>query len=105
MQALYHVNNCGWKVSAEPVGGGKQREYFIAAQEVIWNYGPGGINKFNGQPLDKPGRYHNIEENSKNIYVVTCFPLPHSSHSIPQIINEKLMGSHLLIFPLIPHFI
>uniref|UniRef100_A0A8C4QM48 Plastocyanin-like domain-containing protein n=1 Tax=Eptatretus burgeri TaxID=7764 RepID=A0A8C4QM48_EPTBU len=55
MQALYHVNNCGWKVSAEPVGGGKQREYFIAAQEVIWNYGPGGINNFNGQPLDKPG--------------------------------------------------
>lgn len=35
---------------------GKLRRYFIAAEEVVWNYGPSGYNSFNGEPLTQTGR-------------------------------------------------
>lgn len=35
---------------------GKQRHYFIAAEKILWDYGPQGYNKFNGLPLNTSGR-------------------------------------------------
>lgn len=31
---------------------GRERTYFIAADEVVWNYAPDGINDITGQPFD-----------------------------------------------------
>ena len=31
----------------------RQRTYYIAAQEVQWNYAPGGVNKITGKPIKK----------------------------------------------------
>ncbi|KAM9316481.1 ceruloplasmin-like [Gastrophryne carolinensis] len=52
MQGIYEVRNCSgrspWQSSA------KVREYFITAEEIIWNYGPTSINQFTGKKLDEP---------------------------------------------------
>ena len=29
----------------------QERTYYIAADEVIWNYAPGGVDKISGKPL------------------------------------------------------
>uniref|UniRef100_A0A670Y626 ferroxidase n=1 Tax=Pseudonaja textilis TaxID=8673 RepID=A0A670Y626_PSETE len=31
---------------------GHKRKYFIAAERILWDYGPGGIDTFTGQPLN-----------------------------------------------------
>uniref|UniRef100_A0A8D0QUF6 Plastocyanin-like domain-containing protein n=1 Tax=Sus scrofa TaxID=9823 RepID=A0A8D0QUF6_PIG len=35
---------------------GQQRHYFIAAEKILWDYGPQGYNKFSGLPLNASGR-------------------------------------------------
>src|ERR1700736_1033732 len=32
----------------------QDRTYYIAADEVMWNYAPGGIDRITGKPLPKP---------------------------------------------------
>ncbi|XP_036371952.1 ceruloplasmin [Megalops cyprinoides] len=50
MQAFYEVKNCFPNVH-KPRPHGEVREYYIAAEEAIWDYGPTQINKFTGKPL------------------------------------------------------
>ncbi|XP_061096678.1 ceruloplasmin [Conger conger] len=54
MQALFEVKDCFPKVH-KPKPHGEIREYFIAAEEVVWDYGPLGVNKFTGKPLKSEG--------------------------------------------------
>ncbi len=56
MFTLYHAKQCGKKSTAKPKLDGKLREYFIAAEEVEWDYGPTGMNLFSGGFLAN-GRY------------------------------------------------
>uniref|UniRef100_W5M0L7 Ceruloplasmin n=1 Tax=Lepisosteus oculatus TaxID=7918 RepID=W5M0L7_LEPOC len=50
MQAFFEVKNCFPKVHpGKPRG--TVRQYYIAAEEVIWDYGPSQINQFTGNPL------------------------------------------------------
>ncbi|RXM29458.1 Ceruloplasmin [Acipenser ruthenus] len=50
MQAFFEVKTCFPPVHrARPRGA--QRQYYIAAEEVIWDYGPSGINHFSGDSL------------------------------------------------------
>jgi len=43
---------CSWvRGDSETKSHGKLRTYYIAADEVIWDYAPGGINQVTGQPL------------------------------------------------------
>ncbi|XP_040283966.1 ceruloplasmin [Bufo bufo] len=53
MQAIYEVKNCT-KNSSRCRSHSKIRHYYIAAEEIIWNYGPTSVNKFTGQNLDNP---------------------------------------------------
>ncbi|XP_035269974.1 ceruloplasmin isoform X2 [Anguilla anguilla] len=50
MQALFEVKDCFPKVH-KPKPHGEVREYFIAAEEVVWDYGPLEVNKFTGKLL------------------------------------------------------
>ncbi|KAJ1088314.1 hypothetical protein NDU88_001472 [Pleurodeles waltl] len=66
MLAIYEVRNCtncSKKIATQP----HERHYYIAAEEIIWNYGPSGINQFTGKPLDDPGsdsaKYFERDEN------------------------------------------
>ena len=35
-----------------PVAQGHTRDYFIAADEVVWDYTPTGINQISGKPFE-----------------------------------------------------
>ncbi|XP_035190299.1 ceruloplasmin isoform X1 [Oxyura jamaicensis] len=50
MQALFTVKDCR-KSTTDQNESTKIRQYFIAAEEIIWNYGPSAINHFTGQEL------------------------------------------------------
>lgn len=50
MQALFKVKDCR-KSTTDHNESTKIRQYFIAAEEVIWNYGPSAVNHFTGQEL------------------------------------------------------
>ncbi|KAM4772613.1 ceruloplasmin [Rhinophrynus dorsalis] len=55
MQAIYEVKNCTGKVKKSYRSqGSRERQYFIAAEEVIWNYAPTGTNQITGQKIDNP---------------------------------------------------
>ncbi|KAM9034326.1 ceruloplasmin-like [Sarcophilus harrisii] len=54
MQAYFKINDCK-KPSNDHVNGKKVRHYYIAAEEVLWNYAPSGINYFTGKSLTAPG--------------------------------------------------
>ena len=57
MYALFNVTKCDSKTGHVPtVSGGKTRTYYIAANEVQWNYGPSGMNNMTGQSLTKSDR-------------------------------------------------
>ena len=56
MSALFEVTDCGKGVALPSVSGGKTRTYFIAAEEVIWDYGPSGDNNIDGVSLTSPKR-------------------------------------------------
>uniref|UniRef100_A0A8B9R4L8 ferroxidase n=1 Tax=Anas platyrhynchos TaxID=8839 RepID=A0A8B9R4L8_ANAPL len=54
MEALYDVQICKEKLS-QPSPVSHKRRYYIAAEEVLWNYGPDGYDKFTGQGLNATG--------------------------------------------------
>uniref|UniRef100_A0A8B9PUZ7 ferroxidase n=1 Tax=Apteryx owenii TaxID=8824 RepID=A0A8B9PUZ7_APTOW len=51
MEALYDVQICQKNLS-RPSPLSHERLYYIAAEEVLWNYGPDGYDKFTGQGLN-----------------------------------------------------
>lgn len=50
MQALFKVEDCK-KSTPGHSENTKIRQYFLAAEEIIWNYGPSAVNHFTGQEL------------------------------------------------------
>ncbi|NWQ80692.1 CERU protein, partial [Columbina picui] len=50
MQALFKVKACRKSTTVHNEST-KTRQYFIAAEEIIWNYGPSAMNHFTGQEL------------------------------------------------------
>ncbi|XP_023699633.1 ceruloplasmin [Paramormyrops kingsleyae] len=50
MQALFDVKDCFPSVH-KPKPHGEVRNYYIAAEEISWDYGPSQINQFTGNPL------------------------------------------------------
>lgn len=56
MYTLFNVTKCPGKTGAVPtVSGSKKRTYFIAANEIEWNYGPSNVNQMDGESLTAPG--------------------------------------------------
>uniref|UniRef100_A0A8D0HH34 ferroxidase n=1 Tax=Sphenodon punctatus TaxID=8508 RepID=A0A8D0HH34_SPHPU len=51
LEGMYNVGACDRNVS-EPSLSGQERRYFIAAERVLWNYGPDGFDTFTGQVLN-----------------------------------------------------
>ncbi|KAL9983729.1 hypothetical protein ACROYT_G005948 [Oculina patagonica] len=54
MSALFDVTDCGNGAALPSVSGEKTRIYYIAADEVIWDYGPSGDNNIDGGSLTAP---------------------------------------------------
>nr|XP_046267166.1 ferroxidase HEPHL1 isoform X2 [Scatophagus argus] len=50
MQAFYEVNSCGSEVGSTEMGG-VVRNYFLAAEKVLWNYAPSGKDLINNVSL------------------------------------------------------
>ncbi|XP_067851102.1 ceruloplasmin [Heptranchias perlo] len=50
MQALFKVVDYG-KEPKKITSSGRERRYYIAAEEVIWDYGPTGVDQFTAKPL------------------------------------------------------
>ncbi|ETE62956.1 Hephaestin-like protein 1, partial [Ophiophagus hannah] len=50
MSGLYNIKSCGQNITLS--WSGHKRKYFIAAERILWDYGPGGIDTFTGQPLN-----------------------------------------------------
>lgn len=55
MLGQYNVGNCKSGIF-HPKMKGQQKHYFIAAEKILWDYGPQGYNKFSGLPLNASGR-------------------------------------------------
>ncbi|XP_060090916.1 ferroxidase HEPHL1 [Heteronotia binoei] len=51
IMGLYNVKACDQNAS-KPLPKGQERRYFIAAEMILWDYGPDGIDQFTGQPLN-----------------------------------------------------
>jgi ceruloplasmin len=57
MSALFNVTNCAGKPPPTSKQlDGQTLEYFIAAEEVIWDYAPSGWDRFNGGNLTSEDR-------------------------------------------------
>ncbi len=57
MFTFYNAEKCDKnKGKNEPELNGKVREYFIAAEEVEWDYAPSGMNYFDGGKLNASDR-------------------------------------------------
>ncbi|KAG2457280.1 HEPHL protein, partial [Polypterus senegalus] len=54
MQALYQVFTCDLNTTVAPPAG-RILHYYIAAETVMWDYGPQGRNAFDGQLLNATG--------------------------------------------------
>ncbi|XP_072474368.1 ceruloplasmin-like [Notamacropus eugenii] len=54
MQAYFRINDCK-KQSSDNVKGTRVKHYYIAAEEVLWNYAPSGINYYTNKSLTAPG--------------------------------------------------
>ncbi|XP_016425126.1 ceruloplasmin [Sinocyclocheilus rhinocerous] len=50
MQAIFEIKKCFPNVH-KPRPFGEVRQYYIAAEEIIWDYGPTGINQYSGKKL------------------------------------------------------
>uniref|UniRef100_A0ACB8FHG9 Hephaestin-like 1 n=1 Tax=Sphaerodactylus townsendi TaxID=933632 RepID=A0ACB8FHG9_9SAUR len=48
---LYNVKECDQNKTM-PVQESQERRYFIAAEMILWDYGPDGIDAFTGKPLN-----------------------------------------------------
>ncbi|XP_073926462.1 ferroxidase HEPHL1-like [Castor canadensis] len=57
MLGQYNVGNCKSDI-LHPKMNGQQRRYFIAAEKILWDYGPLGYDKFSGLPLNASRRIH-----------------------------------------------
>lgn len=55
MQAFFDVTTCG-KTQPKETLNGITRKYYIAAEEVEWDYAPSGLNKYDGGTLLDIGR-------------------------------------------------
>ncbi|XP_027747661.1 ceruloplasmin isoform X3 [Empidonax traillii] len=64
MQALFKVKDCK-KSTPDHNESTKIRQYFIAAEEIIWNYGPSAMNHFTGQELIVDSESHIFFEQSE----------------------------------------
>lgn len=53
MQAFYEVSDCG-SPTAPPDVPGTERHFYIAAEEMVWDYAPSGINYMENVTLTKP---------------------------------------------------
>ena len=57
MYALFNVTKCPDSDKQVPSSsGGRTRTYYIAANEVLWDYGPTGKNNMDGKNLTEPER-------------------------------------------------
>ena len=82
MYALFNVTKCDGKDKPVlSVSGGKKRTYYIAANEIPWNYGPTGTNNMNGESLTLADRYELHDQISNKAPVLTlrhsCFIVGH----------------------------
>ncbi|ELK23585.1 Ceruloplasmin [Myotis davidii] len=55
LQAFFQVQDCNKPSSEVSIRGKHVRHYYIAAEEVIWNYAPSGIDTFTKENLTTPG--------------------------------------------------
>ncbi|KAL2096234.1 hypothetical protein ACEWY4_008382 [Coilia grayii] len=53
-QAFYEVTACPSKTAITMATSGRERHYYISAEEEEWDYGPLGYNNFTGKPLTEP---------------------------------------------------
>uniref|UniRef100_A0A8C1UVU4 ferroxidase n=1 Tax=Cyprinus carpio TaxID=7962 RepID=A0A8C1UVU4_CYPCA len=53
MQSFYEVSACGSTASATEAPG-KERRFYIAAEEMVWDYAPSGMNYMTNKPLTEP---------------------------------------------------
>lgn len=56
MQAFYEVKACGSE-AASTVIGGVVRNYYLAAEKVLWSYAPSGKDLINNVSLTEAGRW------------------------------------------------
>ena len=56
MSALFRVYRSEIGVAMPTISGGMTKVYYLAAEEILWDYGPSGINNIDGTPLTSPGR-------------------------------------------------
>ncbi|XP_036602582.1 ferroxidase HEPHL1 isoform X1 [Trichosurus vulpecula] len=54
MLGQYDVKTCKNNIY-QPTLKGRERSYFIAAEKVLWDYGPQGYDKYSGLPLNATG--------------------------------------------------
>lgn len=55
MQSFYEVSACGSSVSPTEAPG-KERHFYIAAEEMDWDYAPSGMNYMTNKSLTEPKR-------------------------------------------------
>uniref|UniRef100_A0A673H082 ferroxidase n=1 Tax=Sinocyclocheilus rhinocerous TaxID=307959 RepID=A0A673H082_9TELE len=53
MQVFYEVSACGSTASATEAPG-KERRFYIAAEEMVWDYASSGMNYMTNKPLTEP---------------------------------------------------
>ncbi|XP_048361787.1 ceruloplasmin isoform X2 [Sphaerodactylus townsendi] len=67
MQAIFKVKNCQ-RNSASPKETANIRHYYIAVEEIFWNYAPSGIHNFTGETLIHDGESEAFfEQNERRI--------------------------------------
>lgn len=70
MSAFFNVQKCsGQSETTAPPLEGKTRQYFIAAEETLWNYAPSGLDQFNGGTLTSEDRYA-LSFNSLGLFIL-----------------------------------
>lgn len=54
MQAYFNVRNC--QKPSTDVPGTRVVHYYIAAEKIVWNYAPSGVDSFTKKNLTASGR-------------------------------------------------
>ncbi|XP_012638288.2 ceruloplasmin isoform X2 [Microcebus murinus] len=55
LQAFFQVQDCNKSPSKDDISDKQVRHYYIAAEEIIWNYAPSDIDVFTKENLTAPG--------------------------------------------------
>ncbi|KAG8511404.1 Ceruloplasmin [Galemys pyrenaicus] len=55
LQAFFQIQDCKKPSSEDNIHGKHVRHYYIAAEEIIWNYAPSGIDTYTQENLTAPG--------------------------------------------------